>query len=74
MICKPSLSFDADGTPRITLTNEAGAEISARVDAEGLAEFLGQVKTYVMRKGGDPDVQRKLGKSLIDVLSKWVQS
>jgi hypothetical protein len=32
------------------------------------------VKTYVMRKGGDPDVQRKLGKSLIDVLSKWVGS
>lgn len=45
-----------------------------QVSAEGLATFIGEVKDAVITRSGDPELQRKVGKSLIDVLAKWARS
>ncbi len=74
---RPHLSFDRDGTPRVTLPSDEngnGGNVSVRVSPEGLAEFIGEVKDAVMSRSGDPELQRKIGKSLLDVLGKWARS
>lgn len=74
---RPTLSFDKDGTPRVTLPSDEngnGGNVSVRVSAEGLAEFIGEVKDHLMRKSGDPELQRKVGKSMLDLLGRWVRS
>lgn len=72
---RPSLTFDPDGTPRVSIpTDDRGNVASMRVSAEGLAEFIGEVKEHLMRRSGDPELQRKVGKSMLDILGRWVNS
>lgn len=75
MTDRPRLTFDDDGTPRVTIpVDERGNVVSVRCSNAGLVEFIGEVKDHVMRRSGDPELQRKVGKSLIDLLGKWVRS
>lgn len=68
---RPSLTFDDDGTPRITFPTPAGGEISFNCTLEGLAAFVAEARAALAARAADPGFREKVGGALIDLAINW---
>lgn len=71
---RPSLTFDNDGSPRVSIPiDELGNSVSVVCTPEGLSEFLSEVRLAMLERSSDPKFREHVGGQLLDLARKLLQ-